>query len=439
MLQSAAIHDLWGRWTILCAQPVDVLHVADTFGQNPFAILAEESRRMRILPTPRLALPFCGGWVGYLGYEAGRFLETLPAKTCRDIALPVVRLGLYGSAALYDHLARQWYIVGVDLPGYEGMPLTGEDGFRFWEQLLRDAERNVPAGPAALAKPFASIADVDAYLAGMTPSLSDEQFQAAVARALQYIAAGDIYQVNLARRLTTTCQTEPLELYRQLCRANPAWYAAYVAFDDKAVLSSSPELFLQLRGDHVITRPIKGTRPRVGDPAGDAEARQLLPGSQKDRAELTMIVDLERNDLGRVCRYGSVRVLEPFGLEEHPTVYHLVATIEGQLEQGRNAIDLLRATFPGGSITGAPKIRAMQIIDELEPVARSVYCGAIGCISLDGQMTMNIAIRTLLVDGPRVHLYTGGGIVADSRPDLELHETVAKARGMARALMNGRG
>ncbi len=434
MLHSAAVHPIWGRWSILCAEPVRILEVRDVLGQNLLTQLAEQTRTMRIIPTDGLRLPFYAGWVGYLGYEAGHLLESLPSPAQPDVALPVARFGLYGSAAIYDHIARRWYVTAAELPDHVGAPLTGQDGLRFWTEVLREAEREAPpAAPGPAIVPV-SIADADAYLAGMQASLSGEQFKAAVARAVEYIAAGDIYQVNLARRLTTRLSATPLELFVRLCQTNPAWYAAYLAFDDKAVLSSSPELFLQVRGDHVITRPIKGTRPRVGELAVDAAARQALLASEKDRAELTMIVDLMRNDLGRVCRFGSVRVLEPFGLEEHPTVYHLVGTIEGRLPEGTGALDLLGATFPGGSITGAPKIRAMQIINELEPVVRSVYCGGIGYVGLDGQMTMNIAIRTLLVDGPRVHLYAGGGIVADSEPESELQETTAKARGMARAL-----
>jgi len=438
MLHSAAADRRWGRWSILCARPAAVLEVWDAGGPDPFAALAERIRQARISRISGLALPFYAGWVGFLGYEAARFLEALPAGAASDVGLPVARFGLYGSAALYDHVAGRWYVAAAELPDHAGTPGVGLDGLRFWGDLLRAAERAGPLAEPTAGGPSASIAEVDDYLAGMHASLSPDQFKAAVGRAVEYIAAGDIYQVNLARRLTTALPAEPLELYLRLCRTNPAGYAAYLALENKAVVSSSPELFLQVRGDHVVTRPIKGTRPRVGHAGIDAEARRALPASRKDLAELTMIIDLERNDLGRVCRFGSVRVIEPFGLEEHPTVYHLVATIEGRLQEGRDAIDLLRASFPGGSITGAPKIRAMQIINELEPVVRSVYCGAIGCISLDGQMTMNIAIRTLLVDGSRVHLYTGGGIVADSVPELELAETVAKARGMARALMNDR-
>jgi len=201
-----------------------------------------------------------------------------------------------------------------------------------------------------------------------------------------------------------------------------------------AILSSSPELFLDLRDGHVVTRPIKGTRPRTGDPRIDAMARRELAESEKDRAELTMIVDLLRNDLGRVCSFRTVQVRDPGEIEEHPTVYHRVATIEGDLKTGLGWSDLLRAAFPGGSVTGAPKIRAMQIIRELEPTPRGIYCGSIGWIGLDGAMSLNLAIRTIVQRGDVVHLYAGGGIVAQSTPDGEYAETLAKLRGMLRAL-----
>ena len=223
-------------------------------------------------------------------------------------------------------------------------------------------------------------------------------------------------------------------MYRRLRSVTPSSHAAFLRWDDTAILSASPELFLDLRAGHVVTRPIKGTRPRIGDRAVDLRARRELQDSRKDRAELIMIVDLLRNDLGRVCSYGRVRVVDAGSIEEHPTVFHRVATIEGELAPGRNWLDLLLATFPGGSITGAPKIRAMQIIDKLEPTARGVYCGSIGWIGLDGSMSLNIAIRTMVQVRDRVHVYAGGAIVADSTPEGEYDEMLTKAAGMLRAL-----
>ncbi|MGB2802946.1 MAG: anthranilate synthase component I family protein, partial [Phycisphaerae bacterium] len=279
-----------------------------------------------------------------------------------------------------------------------------------------------------------------------------EGYLDAVARAREYIAAGDIFQVNLSRRFTVPLEQNapgpdlrPASLYRRLRHANPAPYAAYVGLGaGRAVLSSSPELFLDLAAGRVVTRPIKGTRPRR---AGEAESsdfnrreRDNLLRSEKDKAELVMITDLERNDLGRVCDYGSVRVTNPRAVEAYEAVYHTVATVEGRLHAEADPVDLLRATFPGGSITGAPKVRAMQIIAELEPTRRSVYTGAVGYLAPPsdaepaGRCSLNIAIRTLLVAGQAVHLQAGGGIVADSDPAAEFDETSDKARAMLAAL-----
>jgi len=274
--------------------------------------------------------------------------------------------------------------------------------------------------------------------APLSSNFSEEEYWAAVSRAKEYIAAGDIFQVNLSQRFTVPHAPPPLGVYRALRRRNPAWYAAYMAFEAGgrpcAVLSSSPELFLRVRGDRVVTRPIKGTRPRVGEPQLDRAAAADLLASPKDNAELAMIIDLLRNDLGRVCRYGSVRVAEPRRLETHPTVFHLVGTVVGRLREGVGAAGLLRATFPGGSITGAPKIRAMEIIDELEPVARGVYTGCIGTVGVDGSCEWNIVIRTIVCDGRVAHVQVGGGIVADSSPQGEYRETLDKARALLEAI-----
>jgi anthranilate/para-aminobenzoate synthase component I len=254
-----------------------------------------------------------------------------------------------------------------------------------------------------------------------------------VDRAIEYIRAGDVFQVNLSQRFSVPHAEHPAVLYARLRRDSPAWYGACLAYDDFAILSNSPELFLRVEPQpdgrrRVITRPIKGTRPRA---AGmDAQLRD----SAKDQAELNMIVDLERNDLGRVCEIGSVKVTEPRTIEAHPTVYHGAATIEGTLREDVTFLDLLRATFPGGSVTGAPKIRAMQIIEELEPVRRGPYCGAIGYLAADGFMEFNVAIRTMILKAGEVHIPVGGGIVADSDPAAEYEETLVKAKAMFAAL-----
>jgi aminodeoxychorismate synthase component I len=240
--------------------------------------------------------------------------------------------------------------------------------------------------------------------------------------------------VNLSQRFATPYAGDPLPLYYRLRETSPAPFAAFLRFDDVAVLSSSPERFLRIDGRHVQTRPIKGTRPRGGTPEQDRQLARDLWNSPKDRAELVMIVDLERNDLGRVCEYGTVEVTELVQMEAHPTVFHLVATIEGRLRSGASAADCLRACFPGGSITGAPKIRAMEIIEELEPSRRGIYTGAIGYIGWNGQADLNIAIRTMVQARGRLTFHVGGGIVADSVPEAEYQETLDKAQGMLRAL-----
>jgi para-aminobenzoate synthetase component I len=256
-----------------------------------------------------------------------------------------------------------------------------------------------------------------------------------VARVIEYIFAGDIFQANLSQRLEAPLVGTPLELYRRLRSRNPAPFSAYLDFGELVVASASPERFLRVEDGHVEARPIKGTRPRGVGPEHDAALALALAESDKDRAENVMIVDLLRNDLSRVCEPGSVRVPELFALEHYATVHHLVSTVVGDLVPTQDAADLLRAAFPGGSITGAPKVRAMQVIAELEPTRRGVYCGAIGYWSVTGALDTSIVIRTHLVLGDVVYFQAGGGIVADSEPEQEYRETFDKARGLIAALL----
>jgi len=316
------------------------------------------------------------------------------------------------------------FLVVVDRESGPGLSPRGEAHRDWLRDLLRRArlERSPDPLPS------------DVSLGRLQSNFTPAQYRRAVRRAIDYIEAGDIFQVNLSQRFEGRLTVAPFELYRRLRAVNPASFAAYLAGRGWAVVSSSPERFLRLRDGHVETCPIKGTRPRASEPEADARLRQELLASAKDNAELTMIVDLERNDLGRVCDYGSVRVSEPRVLERHPTVHHLVATVEGQLAPGRDLIDLLRASFPGGSITGAPKVRAMEIIDELEPTARSLYTGALGYIGYDGCMDLSIVIRTFLVAGERFYFQVGGGIVADSQPEAEYQETLDKGRALVAAV-----
>ncbi len=371
------------------------------------------------MPVPPANIPFIGGWVGYLAYEVGGWFEPT-ARSSRSMAdLPLASWSLYDAVIVGDHLRGEWFVAGI-----EG--LRGGDPLDKRLSAMAELVSRASDAPAKFA--VGSLAD----------DMDRRQYMAAVERAKAYISAGDVFQVNLSRRASADFAGSAPALYERLCRANPADYAAYLSGKTNgatwAVVSSSPELFLERRGRRVVTRPIKGTRRRCHDPRRDEAARRELAASPKDAAELAMIVDLERNDLGRVCRFGSVRVSDAGSIEDCGAVMHRVATIEGELRPGMSNLDLLRATFPGGSITGAPKVRAMQIIDELESSPRGPYCGAIGWVGLDGNLTLNLAIRTLTVARGRVQLAVGGGIVADSVPEAEYAETQAKAAGMLAAL-----
>ncbi len=412
-----------GRFSFVGCEPFRVVHSAgktvwidgNRAGRNPFAVLRRVLKAHRIKPGPS-PVPFVGGAVGWFAYDLGRFIERLPDNTLADIPLPEMHVALYDAVAAFDHQTRQWFVSTID---------AGAPGLDERRERLVDAIQNAPEP-----SPFRPVS------AGpVTSNFTHGEYLRVLERTKDYIAAGDIFQANISQRFEAATDATPLELYAALRSANPAPFAAYLPVDGAAVLSSSPERFLKVTGRHVETRPIKGTRPRrEGDEAFNETMRSQLVRSIKDRAELTMIVDLERNDLGRVCSYGSVHVTEPIVLEEYPTVYHLVATVEGELHKGHDIVDLIKATFPGGSITGAPKIRAMEIIDELEPTKRSVYTGKIGYIGFDGTADLNIAIRTILLAEGRACLQVGGGIVADSEPEAEYQETLDKARAMFTAL-----
>ena len=355
--------------------------------------------------------PVSGGVIGYFGYEAGRASAGLAGDKANTASfMPDVALGLYAWTIVVDHAEGRAAITSLaSVPEAEVLALR--------ERLL--AARAAAPRAFCVTGPIVSSLERDAYL----PRAQ---------RVLDYIDAGDCYQANLTREFSAPCAGDPWTFYRRLHDVNPAPMGAYLEYPFGAVLSSSPERLLEVDGRHVLTRPIKGTRRRHADPGADAAAAAELLASDKDRAENVMIVDLLRNDLGRVCETGSVRVTGLCELESFATVHHLVSTIEGRLPPPRDARDALEACFPGGSITGAPKRRAMQIIDELEPHRREVYCGAIGYLSAAGRMDMNIPIRTTLVARGELRFYAGGGIVADSTPGGEFDETEAKIAAIRR-------
>jgi para-aminobenzoate synthetase component 1 len=378
--------------------------------QDPLDVLADILKTHRTDAPPDI--PFCGGGVGYLGYDLGRLFERLPARPPDDLGLPDLHVAFYGAAIAFDHEAGRACVCG-----------PSGDAVRDLRRRIETLSPGKTCSDAQASPPLAS-------------SFSREGYTDAVRRVKDYIAAGDVYQVNLSQRFLARLPTASPDLYLRLRRRSPAPFSAYLDLGDAQILSSSPERFLRVcgRDRSVETRPIKGTRPRGETREEDRRLASDLMASGKDRAELVMIVDLERNDLGRVCRFGSVRVPELAVLEPYASVFHLVATVTGELAPGRDVADLLRATFPGGSITGAPKVRAMEIIDELEPVSRGPYTGSLGYFSFSGDVDLNILIRTLVVKGDQVCFHAGGGIVADSDPDAEYEETLHKARGMMEAL-----
>jgi para-aminobenzoate synthetase component I len=389
-------------------------------------------------PVPGLP-PFQGGAAGYLGYDWGAVLERLPSPRYDDLGIPDVVLGLYDWVLAWDHEAGRSWLISTGMLGRDS-----DARARLVQTLLStrpvvDKQNPIPAGAAERAPSYPVAEGVAPASVELRSSFTRPAYLAAVQRVRDYIFAGDIFQANLSQRLEAPLAEPPWTLYRRLRALNPAPFAAYIEFDDVTVLSASPERFLKVAPDGAVeTRPIKGTSPRGVGPEHDAALGLALTESAKDRAENLMIVDLLRNDLSRVCAPGSVRVPELFTLENYATVHHLVSTVVGQLGAGRDAIDLIRASFPGGSITGAPKVRAMEIIAELEPSRRGVYCGSIGYLSLSGAVDLSIVIRTYLVSrvgGPRVYFSVGGGIVADSDPDAEYRETLDKARALIAALV----
>jgi len=402
------------RYSFLAADPVAVARTPEA--------ARDMLRTHRHAPLPGLP-PFQGGIAGYVGYDWGAELEHVmrPPADRLTPQLPDVALALYDWVIAWDHLEAKAWLIAI------GNDERATARTAWVRDRLTGPPPAVPDHPAAAAEPPQS-------------NFARPEFEAGVSRIREYIAAGDVYQVNLSQRFHAPFAGSALALYRRLRARNPAPFGAYLEFAGAQVASISPERFLRLDATTraAEARPIKGTRPRGSTPVKDAALARELLANEKERAENVMIVDLLRNDLGKVCRPGSVRVPKLFALESHPTVHHLVSTVTGELTDGADAFDLLRAAFPGGSVTGAPKIRAMQIIAELERAPRSLYCGAIGYVSVTGAMDFNIPIRTIVLRDGSATFHAGAGIVWDSEPAAEYEETLAKARTMIEALTSPR-
>jgi para-aminobenzoate synthetase component 1 len=409
------------------AEPREVFEFTAEKG-DPFSHLQRTLNKYTlngVCPSMLPAGMFCGGWIGYFAYELGRYIERLPGKAVDDLGMPLIRLGFYDRVIACDHRSDVFWIVAMEMPGDSETPQEKIASLQPW---LEQSQKIEPTEASE-----ASIEDID--LAGIRRNMTRERYLAAIRKIKRYIRDGDVYQVNFSHRFEQPFRDRPPELFHWQNRCNPSGYAAYLDAGGLQIVSASPEMFITIHDGLIRTKPIKGTRPRSG--AGDPDARQLDAGrfndlltSAKEQAELNMIIDLERNDVARICRPGTRRVIQPRTIEACPTVYHAVATIGGELRDDVGFMDVLRAMFPGGSVTGAPKIRAMEIIDELEPTARGVYTGSIGFIGLDGTVCLNIAIRTAIITGGSAFVQTGGGIVADSDPQAEWDETITKARAL---------
>ena len=395
---------------------------------NPWQVLDALMSRFEVLDEVDLPFPL-GGCFGFWGYDLKNFTEPkLPRRALNDLELPDCHVGFYDSLVIFDHQLHKTFIVSTGLaPDGSRNEHRAHERFETWLTFLNRPVKMPPHWRGMDASPGEK---------AVASNLSRVDFLNAVQRAQQYIRAGDIYQVNLSQRLAITHSLTGWQFFQRLYDVSPAPFAAFLDCGDFQVASSSPEQFLRLSGSHAVTRPIKGTRPRDADPARDARLAYELQTSAKELAELVMITDLLRNDLGKVCEFGSVQVPDLARLEKFAQVQHLVSTVEGRLRPDVTHFAALASCFPGGSITGAPKFRAMEIIDELEPVSRGPYCGCHGYLGFNRESQLSITIRTAICLREKIYFNAGAGIVADSNPEAEYAETLAKAAGFLAALNN---
>ena len=428
LLDSSMENEKLGRFTFMGCSPFMIFKSKNrditieennnirSFTGNPFEILKELLQKYKTEVVDKL--PFLGGAVGYLTYDMMHHIEKLPRTAVDDVNIPDAYFGFYDNIVAIDHQRNVTYIIANGI---------NEEPKNALEILKRKIN-----GITAL-----KLDNMQGIECGQIQSnFKKEDYLDAVQSIKDYIRSGDIYQVNLTQRFKCQAEEAPFSIYSRLRKLNPAPFACYMNFGEGHILSSSPERFLKIQNRMIETRPIKGTRPRGRTVEEDKANKEELLSSEKDKSELLMIVDLERNDLGKVSKPGTVKVPELFYPEEYATVHHLVATVIGEMQDGLEAIDVIKAAFPGGSITGAPKIRSMEIIDELEPTQRNIYTGSIGYIGFNGSVDLNIAIRTIVMKESTAYFQAGGGIVWDSDPELEYEETLHKAKALFRTLRN---
>ncbi|MHB9036128.1 MAG: aminodeoxychorismate synthase component I [Armatimonadota bacterium] len=422
------LEDVPGRTAIIAAEPDFVLTSKNgvttrsdgaVFDGDPLDVLKDQLARFR-QDVDRNTVPFAGGAMGYFSYDLGRSLERVPERAVEDVPTPDYCLGFYDSA------------LHIDLNNEKCMAVSwsgNAEAIDYWRGIAMETQADAGLVDAGLVH-CPGIGD------DLTSNFTRGDYIRAIERVKEYIAAGDVYQVNLTQRFQTELTGSPWELYKALRRINPAPKCCYIDLGGLVLASASPETFVTY--DPVtrvaVTKPIKGTRPRGKSALEDAHLAQELAQSEKDRAENVMIVDMERNDLGRVAAFGSVRVPKLWEIEPHPNVFQMVSTVEAELAEGYGPVDLIRAAFPGGSITGAPKVRAMEIIEELEPHRRGIYTGSAGFIDFTGRVDLSIVIRSFIIDGSTAYFHAGGGIVIDSDPESEYQETLDKISGLRAAL-----
>jgi para-aminobenzoate synthetase component 1 len=436
-LDSARRDPTLGRYSFLAADPFDYFELPADGSDG----LSELTRRLAAFTSPTLSElpPFQGGAAGLFSYDLGRSLEKLPRPRYDEFATPAMAIGLYDVVLAVDHVDQHAWLISQGFPETEPSARRRRAAqrlaqFRGWlERPPALVEQPAPSPDRLPVEQLAPQFPMDGP-AGLTSNFSANDYLHAIGRAIEYIHAGDNFQVNLAQRLLAPANDDALALYLRMRRRNAATFAAYFDLGHTQLVSASPERFVRVSADHVEARPIKGTRQRTARPEADLYAGDEMLASEKDRAENVMIVDLLRNDLSRVCRPESVQVTQLCRLESYAFVQHLVSAVCGTLADGRGAVDLLRAAFPGGSITGAPKVRAMEIIAELEPTARGAYCGSLGYLGFDGALDTSILIRTVTASRGWWQAPVGGGIVAQSVPAREYEETWHKATGLLRAL-----
>lgn len=410
------------RFSYWAAEPKEIFEF-QAGQKKPFVKLQHVLDKYKLEENSPNGLPkgiFCGGWVGYFSYELGRHIEKLPETTSDDLKMPLIRLCFYDRVIAYDHIKNIFWLIALHLPSDTETP---DDKLSALERLLDESRDITVKSPAP-----ADLETID--FSQIRCNMDRDYYFRAIEKIKRYIYDGDVYQINFSQRFECDYDAPPIELFNWQNHFNPSPYSAYIDANDFHIVSASPEMFITITDNTISTKPIKGTRPRINEASADSKNLDELLKSEKEQAELNMIIDLERNDVARICKPGTRKVIQPRTIESYPTVFHAVATVAGQLRNEITFCDCLKAMFPGGSITGAPKIHSMEIIDETEPTDRGVYTGSIGFIGIDGSVCLNIAIRTIIIKANMAFAQTGGGIVADSEPQAEWDETLTKAKAL---------